>query len=171
MKEFLKDDVEVLMLRKRYLEIQSEDLEEIALESMKYLSKELKLPMMIEDSGLFIDCLNGFPGPYSSYIFEKIGNKGILKLMSGEENRRAKFVSVIAYWEPEIEVKIFKGQTQGTISEEERGEKGFGFDPIFIPSGQNKTFGEMDREEKNRFSHRGKALEQFKRWLNGKNAR
>lgn len=125
----------------------------------------LKKPLVLEDSGLYINALKGFPGPYSSYVFKKIGNEGILKLMRSVKDRTAKFVCVVAFAHPKYGIRLFKGEVKGKISLEVRGSKGFGFDPIFIPEGSNKTFGEMDINEKNMFSHRSKAFKQFFQWL------
>jgi len=141
---------------KKY-EIQSEELEEVAKESALKAYHLLQRPLFVEDSGLFIKALNGFPGPYSSYTYKKIGLDGILKLMSGEKNRGAEFVSQIAYINQSGVIKLCRGVCEGIIAEEAKGSEGFGFDPIFIPKGHTKTFAEMSVDEKNRFSHRAKA--------------
>jgi XTP/dITP diphosphohydrolase len=156
-----KYGVEVEWLKKEYLEPQGNDLEEIARLSAELLAKEIEKPFFLEDSGLFIPALKGFPGPYSSYVFKTIGNEGVLKLMKGVEDRRAYFLAVVAFWDGE-KVLTFKGRVDGTIAREMRGEKGFGFDPIFEYNG--KTFAEMG-EEKNEVSHRRKALEKFFEYL------
>jgi len=147
--------LETSNIKKR--EIQSEQLEEIAEESALSAYQVLKRPLFVEDSGLFIKALNGFPGPYSSYIHKKIGVAGILKLMAGEKNRAAEFVSQIAYINEVGVIKLCRGVCEGEIAEEARGSLGFGFDPIFIPKGHTKTFAEMSLEEKNLFSHRARA--------------
>jgi len=148
-------------------EIQSMDLREIAVDSAIYAYSILKEPVMVEDAGLFIDSLRGFPGPFSSYVFKTIGIGGVLKLMEGVEDRRARFRSVIAFYCPLSDsVYTFTGEVEGWIAGEPRGRKGFGFDPIFIPmEGDGRTFGEMDVEEKNRISHRARSAERFAEWL------
>lgn len=153
--------LEIEWLKMEYDEPQGTDLEEIALKSAKILSKEIREPFFIEDSGLFIEALNGFPGPYSSYVFKTIGNKGILKLMEGVRNRKAYFKAVVAFYDGK-DVRTFEGIVYGEIATEIRGEKGFGFDPIFLYG--NRTFAEMG-EEKNLVSHRRRALESFFSWL------
>ncbi len=153
--------IEVGWMQLEYLEPQGSDLVEIARKSAEILSKDMTSPFFLEDSGLFIDALKGFPGPYSSYVFKTIGNEGIIKLMEGVENRKAKFIAVIAYWDGK-EVRTFTGEVEGRISEEIRGDKGFGYDPIFEYNG--RTFAEMG-EEKNEYSHRRRALEKFFEWL------
>ena len=116
----------------------------------------------MEDSGLFIDALNGFPGPYSSYVFRTLGNRGIVKLLDGMENRKAYFLSVVAYADG-CEIRSFTGKVKGNISREIRGGEGFGFDPVFEVSG--KTFGEVSIKEKNEISHRKHAFESFFTWF------
>jgi len=146
-------------------ELQEYDLKKIAQYSVFYAYKVLREPVLVEDAGLFIKTLNGFPGPYSSYVYKTIGIDGILKLMKGVREREAKFESALAFYSPLTELKMFTGTIEGRISEEPRGSKGFGFDPIFIPNGSDKTFAEMDLEEKNRFSHRAKAAKKFAEWF------
>jgi len=143
--------VDVVWRREEYLEPQGSDLEEIARKSAEMLAEKIREPFFIEDSGLFIEALGGFPGPYSSFVFKTIGNEGILKLMDGVSNRKAYFLAVIAYFDGE-KVLTFKGRVEGRIAEEMRGKGGFGFDPIFEYSG--RTFAEMGEEEKNKVSHR-----------------
>jgi len=141
----------------RKLEIQASALEKIALFAAEDLSRKIGVNFFIEDAGLFIDALRGFPGPYSHYVYKTIGCEGILKLMEGISNRNAEFRSVIALSFGGI-IKIFRGVVRGTISTDMRGEYGFGFDPIFIPEGSDKTFAEMKTEEKNRVSHRARSV-------------
>ena len=141
-------------------EIQSDNLEEIVRFSAVILYNQLKSPLIVEDSGLFIEALNGFPGPYTNYVKRTIGLEGILKLMQGVKNRTAYFSTVMCYVS-ESELKIFEGRVYGKISDEIRGEGGFGFDPIFIPNGENRTFAEMSIEEKNKYSHRSSAFKKF----------
>ncbi|MCS7102572.1 MAG: non-canonical purine NTP pyrophosphatase, partial [Candidatus Korarchaeum sp.] len=144
------------------LEPQLEDLEEVVVTSVKWLSSYVRRPFFIEDSGLFIDSLGGFPGPYSSYVFKRIGNSGILKLMEGVKERGATFTSAIAL-SLRGRVEVFRGEVRGEIAEAVRGG-GWGFDPIFIPEGSGGlTYGELGKR-KDLFSHRGlscKKLEEF----------
>ena len=148
-------------------EIQSMDLREIARNSVLYAYSVLREPVLVEDAGLFIDSLKGFPGPFSSYVFKTLGIGGILKLMEGVKERRARFKSALAFYCPITDsVHMFTGEVEGWIAEKPRGEKGFGFDPIFVPAeGDGRTFGEMDVEEKNEFSHRARSAEKFAKWL------
>jgi XTP/dITP diphosphohydrolase len=156
------------MLRAKAFEIQSDNLEEIAKTSVVDAFERCNLPLIVEDAGLFIDALNGFPGPYSAYVYKTVGNKGLLKLMGSIENRKARFHSVIACYSAELKSPIcFKGEALGEITEEERRgkrESEFGFDPIFKPAKSEKTFAEMTTVEKNKYSHRAKALRKFAEW-------
>lgn len=160
--------VEIIHKSVEYREIQSDSLEEIvrlgALESLE----KLGLPCFVEDAGLFVESLKGFPGPYSKFAFLTIGNEGILKLMAGVTNRRAEFRSAIGFCRPGDQPRVFVGVCPGRITMEPRGSGGFGFDPIFEPEGGGgKTFSEMSTEEKNSFSHRGRALTAFIKWFKG----
>lgn len=145
-----------------YPELQSDKLETIAKFGAEWAAKKLNQEVMVDDSGLFIDAFGGFPGPYSAYVFDKLGNTGILRLMEGIVIRKAVFKCVIGYCKPNEEALVFSGEVRGEIAEEIRGCHGFGYDPIFMVGG--RSFGEMG-EEKNRLSHRYKALMNFAQWL------
>ncbi|MHA1410158.1 MAG: XTP/dITP diphosphatase [Candidatus Odinarchaeia archaeon] len=156
-----KYNIKVLHLPVERIEIQSSDLCEIAAYSARKIVEEEKKTVFVEDTGIFIECLNGFPGPYSSYVFKTIGNEGILKLMRNVKNRKAVFRSVIALCEPGSEPKCVKAEVKGKISQEQRGD-GWGYDPIFIPEdGDERTYAEMTLEEKNKISHRYRVLKRF----------
>jgi XTP/dITP diphosphohydrolase len=161
-------DIAVGMLRVKDVEIQSDSLVEIAKSSAQEAFKRCCLPVIVEDAGLFIDALKGFPGPYAAYAYQTVGNKGLLKLLENVGNRKAVFRSAIAYCDSEAEAPVvFEGASEGEITVDERigsGKSGFGFDPIFKPSGSDRTFAEMSLEEKNGFSHRAKAVRKFAEW-------
>ena len=150
--------------RLEYEEIQENNLETIAKHSCIKLVQDNPLLkekcFFLEDAGLFIDSLNDFPGPFSSYVYQTIGNRGILMLMKSEQNRSAQFKSVVAFYQ-DGEVKLYKGITKGKIITEQRGEQGFGFDPIFQPFESNLTFAEMSLKTKNLYSHRQKSLREL----------
>ncbi|MCW4001712.1 MAG: XTP/dITP diphosphatase [Candidatus Bathyarchaeota archaeon] len=153
------------MLKIKAVEIQDDSLENIAKASATEAVKNCSLPIIVEDAGLFIEALNGFPGPYSSYVYKSIGTKGILKLMENVAKRDAHFQSVVAFSSPQESPRCFHGKANGKISMEVRGELGFGFDPIFEPSDDsNRTFAEMRMPEKNTSSHRAEALRKFAKW-------
>lgn len=163
----LRYNINVKQLKIPMVEIQAESLREIVIYKMANLTAIVKSPFIVEDSGLFILALNGFPGPYSSYVFKKIGNEGILKLLRGIDHREAKFKCVIAYMEVNNIFKIFEGDSVGRISDAPRGKFGFGFDPIFIPQGFNNTLAEMNIDQKNKVSHRGKACRKLAEYIMG----
>lgn len=148
-----------------YPEIQADHLEEVALAGADHVRQKFHHTFMLEDAGLFIEPLQGFPGVYSKYVFYTIGLDGILQLLEKNKERTAVFRSVYAYCEPRKPPIIVAGECPGTIAQQQRGTHGFGYDPIFIPQGAIKTFGEMTIEEKNRYSHRAKALEKISAML------
>ena len=158
-------NIAVAMLRMKPPEIQDDDLENIARYSALEASNRTRLPLIVEDAGLFIDALKGFPGPYSSYVYRTIGKEGVLRLLEDSDNRRARFKSVVVFCSPDLEIKCFRGAVEGKISRTVRGESGFGFDPIFEPDElPGRTFGELSMEEKNKISHRSRALRRFAEW-------
>lgn len=161
-------DLSVGMLRVKCVEIQGDTLEEIAKESVKDAFRRCELPVLVEDAGLFIDSLHGFPGPYSAYVHKTIGNVGLLRLMKGIDDRKARFKSVVAFFFPDLRSPfLFDGVIEGRITLKQRRESsegGFGFDPIFEPVGSYKTFAEMSMKEKNRLSHRAISFRKFAVW-------
>ncbi len=139
-------------------EIQSDSIKEISQHKARHAFDQLKKPVIVEDDSLEIDSLDGFPGPYSSYVFKTIGNEGILKLI--HKNRKAKFHSIITFCNEDT-LKSFDGIIVGSISETMKGG-GWGYDPIFVPQNNSQTFAEL--ENKNKLSHRFIALEKFASW-------
>jgi XTP/dITP diphosphohydrolase len=158
---------EVEQLEIPYPEIQGPDLEEVVTFGINWILKEHELEgaLIIEDSGLFVHALSDFPGVYSKFVFTTIGCKGVLQLLKEYEDRSAHFEAVIAYCEKGGEPLIFKGIVDGGISNEPKGEHGFGYDPIFVPQGESRTFAEMEVEEKNQYSHRAQALSKLAEFL------
>jgi len=149
-----------------YTEIQADTLEEVALYGMKEVVARLQGPVMLEDAGLFVEALQGFPGVYSAYVQKTIGNAGILRLMEEQENRSAYFKSVVAYIQPGMETVMFSGEVHGQIGFEARGKKGFGYDPIFYVG--EVSMAEMGLEEKNQISHRAGSMRTLKKWLDSR---
>ena len=156
-------DIELSFFQTELVEIQDDSLSKIALQKVENAYEKCKKPVIVEDDGLFIDSLSGFPGPYSSYIFNTIGNNGILKLVGNK--RDAQFVSIIAFCESPAQQMIFESNVVGTISKNVQGE-GWGYDPIFIPEKQNKTYAEL--ADKNKLSHRYESLKKFANWFKNK---
>ena len=155
------------MLRVKNVEIQSDSLTEIAKTSVVDAFNRCHLPVIVEDAGLFVDALKGFPGPYAAYAYKTISNLGLLKLMENIKDRKATFRSVIAFYEGRSTPVCFEGEATGRIASDEiwgNLKTGFGFDPIFQPKGSKKTFAEMTIKEKNGFSHRANAIQKFAKW-------
>jgi XTP/dITP diphosphohydrolase len=148
-----------------YPEVQVDSLEEVAQYGMEQVRERFGKPFMLEDAGVFIQALEGFPGVYSKYVFFTIGLPGILRLLDRVQNRSAVFRSVYAYHEPGKKPLLCTGECPGTIINECRGTNGFGYDPLFVPDGATQTFAEMTVEQKNQYSHRAKALEMLVREL------
>lgn len=174
------------------VEPQSSTLEEVAeakiRQAMEYLPHEGAM-VLVEDAGLFVDALDGFPGVYSSYVHETVGNAGMLRLLAhllsedparSKRLRSASFQAVAALWDGQ-EIHVGKGVCRGSIAHDVEGEGGFGYDPIFIPSDldeegrpldpetlgavstHGQTFGSVDAEMKHQFSHRRRALDDIVR--------
>lgn len=130
-----------------------------------YVKENFGYDGFADDTGLEVEALNGKPGVFSArYAGEDKKDadniRKLLKNLSGKTNRQARFKTVICLVWKEKEY-FFEGICRGKIIEEKRGEEGFGYDPIFVPEGQEKTFAEMQLSEKNSFSHRGKAVEKL----------
>ncbi len=142
------------------IEIQADTIKSVAEFKLNSVKDKLIGSSFIEDAGFFVDNpLNGFPGVYSSYVMKTIGNKGILNLIDNYEDSKAHFSTVIAlYFKPLNKLLFFEGTVEGKISSLQKGNQGFGFDPIFIPDDiPTKTFAELTTSQKNSISHRGKA--------------
>ncbi|HYE96649.1 MAG TPA: RdgB/HAM1 family non-canonical purine NTP pyrophosphatase [Rubricoccaceae bacterium] len=131
------------------------------------------LPALADDTGLEVDALGGAPGVFSARYAgpaeDAVANRAkLLDAIRGEANRRARFRCVLAFAEGPG-VLFFDGVCEGTITKEERGAEGFGYDALFVPDeGDGRTFAEMTKEEKNRISHRGRALDLFAAFLQQK---
>ncbi|MFW9908617.1 MAG: RdgB/HAM1 family non-canonical purine NTP pyrophosphatase [Candidatus Thorarchaeota archaeon] len=144
-------------------EIRSNEVERVALEAAKVAYIEAKRPVVLDDTGLYIDALGGFPMSYAAFALETIGRQGILTLMQGAKNRKARFVTAVGFSDGET-LATFKGVMEGSIAEKEEGSEGFGYDPIFIPEGHTRTYAQLSFNEKISISHRTKAFKAFLEW-------
>ncbi len=160
---FFSGDVEVTHVALDLPEHRSDDVGEIAREKAQYAYEQLKTPLMVDDTGLFIDALKGFPGPYAAFVLNTLGNAGILKLMDGVPDRSARFTTAIAFADGAGGVHVFKGTIEGQITHATQGGDGFGYDPIFAVG--EKTLAELSLEVKSRISHRARALTAFHDWF------
>jgi len=125
--------------------------------------RNLGVPLIADDSGLEIDAFDGFPGVHSARFMEEHSYEekmqAILEKLANVENRTARFRCAATFFDPKNSILLAaEGMVEGTIALEIRGNKGFGYDPIFIPEGYKKTFGELGEQVKNRISHRSRAF-------------
>jgi XTP/dITP diphosphohydrolase len=148
--------------------------EENAALKAEEISTKLGIPVLADDSGLVINALNGEPGVYSARYAGLDKNDDanmdkVLKKLQGVSRleRTARFVCVIALSIPGEKTIFRTGFCEGHIAATKSGTNGFGYDPIFIPKDQEKTMAELTAEEKNRISHRTKAIQQFDEWIKG----
>jgi len=144
-----------------------------ALIKAKYCFEKTGIPSLGDDSGLVVESLDGRPGIFSArYAGDHDFAKNIamvLSEMEGIENRKAYFITVLCYYDDQG-ARYFKGRVYGNLLLENKGFKGFGYDPIFVPEGYGMTFAEMNPEDKNRISHRKKALDLFLDFLKSDNS-
>ena len=157
------------------IEEDGETFEENSYKKANEIMKATGEITVADDSGLMVDYLGGAPGVYSARFAGDHGDDGknnekLLKLLEGlpEEERKAKFVSVITLIFPGGEALVARGECAGRIIEAPTGENGFGYDPLFVPDGYDKTFAQLGPEEKNMISHRAKALEKLEKLLEEK---
>ena len=159
------------------LNLHPEDVEENAdnyagnaLIKAKSVQKLTNLPVLADDSGLEVEAMGNKPGIHSARYASECGGhpnaiKNILRIVEEKGNRKARFVCDIIALNIEKEPLLFEGIAPGQIADSPYGEGGFGYDPIFIPDGEDKTFAELPQEIKNKLSHRGRALIKFIEYL------
>lgn len=151
----------------------ADNLIDNALQKARYVYEKCGIPCFADDTGLEVDALGGAPGVYSArYAGEQKDSKLnmllLLKNMNGKTNRNARFRTIIAYIDENAQEHIFEGEIKGKIIENMAGTNGFGYDPIFVPEGYDKTFAELSSEIKNTISHRARAMEKFLSYINNK---
>jgi XTP/dITP diphosphohydrolase len=150
--------------KRGYAEVQAETLREVAQAGAQHLlAGGLAPPFLLEDSGLFVAALRGFPGVYSRHALDTIGVPGLLRLLQDVEleSRGASFQACLLYVDPTGVPRAFEGSCPGRIAERAVGTNGFGFDPVFVPRGYDQTFAEMTEAQKSALSHRGQAARAF----------
>ncbi|MDR2541477.1 MAG: RdgB/HAM1 family non-canonical purine NTP pyrophosphatase [Candidatus Peribacteria bacterium] len=140
-------------------EIQSIDVVEVISHKAKAAYEALGEPALCEDVGLVFNAWNGLPGAQIKRFMQTVGREGILKMLSGFDDRSARAVCCVGRYDGK-EVHHVLGVCEGGIATSVRGESGFGFDPIFLPQGHEQTFAEMPKEAKNQISHRYLAWKQ-----------
>lgn len=143
-------------------ELQGE-INEISIKKAKEAAKCIKGPVIVEDTSLCFNAMKGLPGPYIKWFLDKLQPEGLHKMLMGFEDKTAIAVCTFAYHpgdSPDDKVLLFQGRTDGVIVEP-RGRRDFGWDPVFQPDGYNVTYAEMPKEEKNKISHRYRALKKM----------
>lgn len=166
----LKDySIDLEWVNRKYEEDSDDTIEDTAKKAAKKLANELKQPIILEDTGLFFEAYDGFPGPSPKFVFKTLGYRGILKLLDGV-SRKAYFQTFAAYCEPGSEPTTFSGKMKGEITDKVMNpDKDFDFMPydrIFVPEGKQVTISDMTMEEKNRLSQRSKAFRKLGDYLN-----
>lgn len=166
-KDILKDyPIELIWLNRKYAEDHDDTLEDVVKKAAKTLAEELKEPIVLEDTGLFLDAYPGFPGPAPKFAIKTLGFKGFLKLLEGE-SRKAEFRTIAAYCEPGKDPVLFTGTMDGELIDEIRGEENnfMPYDRFYQPKGYNKTICEMTLQEKTKLSQRGEAFRKFGEYI------
>ena len=159
-KEFIP---EIMGLNIDVVEIQSINAEEIIKHKLSEAKKQYNKRFVVEDTSLYLDCLNGLPGPLIKWFLKTIGNEGLVKLAKFHNNNKAVAKCLVGFSDGD-KIEFFEGSINGKIVYQ-KGENGFGWDKIFQPDGYEKTFAEMTSEEKNNISHRRIAFEKLKNHL------
>lgn len=159
---------EVIGIEINVPEIQDIEVDNIIESKARAVYEKVKQPIIVEDTGLYFESMNGFPGALIKWVLKSMGNDGAIKMLCNMEHRKAYAKTSIGYFDGN-EFYAFSGIIKGEISEKQAGENGFGWDMIFKPEGHNKTFAEMTDEEKNNISMRKIAFEKLKEFLSSKN--
>ncbi|MFC1685741.1 non-canonical purine NTP pyrophosphatase [Nanoarchaeota archaeon] len=144
------------------------DVKEIARQKALDAVKILKKPVVCEDNGLFISCLNGFPGINTKFAVQTIGVKGIINLLKQKKNRSAEFRSALAFASPNGKTKVFTNLCKGKVILKQKGnlKKHFPLDTVFVPKGDTRTFSQMTLEEKNKYAkHNVQNAIDFAEWF------
>ncbi|KAH8378098.1 hypothetical protein KR093_009282 [Drosophila rubida] len=145
-------------------ELQGE-IEEIAIKKCKEAARQVEGPVLIEDTSLCFNALEGLPGPYIKWFLEKLQPEGLHRLLSGWEDKSARAICTFAYCESSTaEPQIFQGITEGDIVEP-RGPRDFGWDPVFQPKGYELTYAQLPKPQKNQISHRYRALDLLRKYF------
>ena len=150
-------------------EVQALDFAEVAAAKAVAAREALGRPkrvVIVEDSGIVFGAWDGLPGALTKWFLASVGIEGLLRMLSGFEDRSARAVCAVAVADPGGAVRVFAGEVAGTVAEKPRGASGFGWDPIFVPEGLERTYAEVG-EAKNEDSHRARAMRAAGAWLQG----
>ena len=144
-------------------EIQTLDLDELITAKAKAAYEKIKKPVLVGDVSMEIEALGGLPGPFIKYFLNTLGTEGTVALLK-DKSTKTKVTAVVAIYAGKT-LKIFKGIIYGTLVSKDRGTNGFGFDKVFVPNGHTLTLAEMPNSQKNKISHRARALKKLKKYL------
>jgi XTP/dITP diphosphohydrolase len=167
MAAFLEGTVEIEHVPLDCPEYRDDEVGPIAREKARCAYDALCRPLIVDDTGFFVGALRGFPGPYAAYVLRTLGNDGMLRLLEGAADRSAYFITAVAYADAGG-IRVFEGRLDGEVTTAPRGSGGFGYDPIFAVG--DRTLAELPLAEKNRFSHRARALGAFRDWYSAEHA-
>ena len=158
----------LVMKRLDVPEIQAIEVKDVVEDKAKRAYEILKTPLIVEDTGLYIKLLNGFPGAFARWFFDTVGNERLCRMLDNFKDRSAYSETCICFYDGK-KSRVFSGRSYGEIVKEPRGDEGWGYDPIFQPKGYTKTFGEMDMDQKNAISMRAEAARKLKQALDSGN--
>ena len=161
--------IPVKIIKQEINEIQSMDLEKVVRKKAEEAYKLVKKSLFVEDVGVYVEAWNGFPGPFTRYLYDCGGAELFVRMMNTEKNRNVAAKVAIGFHDGQ-QIRVLTGEIKGIIAGEVRGSHGWGWDPIFIPEGYGKTIAELGPEIKNKISARAIVLQKFKKLLNSKNS-
>ena len=172
-KEKLREFIEILKTEVVQVDLelqepQAIEVDDVVREKAMQAYRILKKPVLVEDTGLFVHSWGGFPGALVKLLIKSAGLGGFLDMMRSAVDRGATAKTAIAFYDGHT-VHIFSGSVDGTIAKEIKGRSGFGWDPIFIPAGYEKSFAELAGSIKNEISMRSIALNKLKKYTNEHN--
>jgi XTP/dITP diphosphohydrolase len=156
--------IEVTPAKASLTEIQALDVADVAARKAADAYAQLREPVLVDDTGLAICAWNGLPGALVAWFIDTVGPQGILNMAAGLTDRRATVTTALGYADA-TGAQVFQGTVNGFLATELRGTSGFGYDPIFIPDSDPRTYAEMTSEEKNKISHRRRAVEAMRKGL------
>lgn len=158
-------DIPVAHLKLDLAEIQSLDLREVIEHKAREAYRHIEAPVLVEDTSLTFHELGMLPGPLIKWFLQELGNDGLCTLLRAHDDRAAVARVVFGLYDGSDAVRMFEGEAKGSIADQPRGREGFGWDPIFIPDGWTRTWGEMSPEEQLQSSMRRQALQKLQAYL------
>ena len=163
-KIFEEEGIRLIKSDAKLIEHKLETEKEISIAKSHHAMKMIGKPLIVEDTGLYLDAYDNFPGTNAGAVIKGVGVDGILRLLEGKE-RGAQFRTVFTFHKPGNAPMTFEGICKGNMAEKPSEMIDFPYDTIFTPDGMGMTFSEMTKEDKQRYSHRAKALRQLIEWL------